>query len=619
MKGIKLSPLNLFIILVLVLIFSLVIGYSVRESFKEGMETTTTATMKSYAPYSDAQLLIIKPSDDSSGAIYFDPVYGNIVNVLDDSDSSSTSMSPGGASNSNGQYVIVTRSGNSVDKVDLANAKKIDILQGTKESWSYNFAGSTIIYVTWDTKTVIYLLDNVSSEMKSIYISTYVSDSNQTNLVDNSLNGSKLPSGTSTVVPSMHQESTINGVDAWQISENVYFNFQKGIYIKTTSGYNSAHDKQATSGSILAYDSTNDRAVVSTKITLNQSPAAIVLIIVNQCTSDASASNNYQVNTTARINYDNTSGNTSKGNGHSNNTSGGNGTSGDSCAPKKKSCDDDSDDENPYILKTQVVPPVCPMCPTQCDTPPANNTSGGCSVTVNDQGQLIDCSGNVINPSSSISPNYYFGQGLAETAQYAIQTTGSTIDTGITSATDLAGKTLDTAGSALDTGLSTAGKAVSDVTSGAEGAITGVTKDITGMITGLGRDVTGIATQGIQQTGSLASQTVGSATGLASQTVGSATGLASQTIDTGANLLYSTGQGVYDIAQQGIYRDPYGVYRNAYGQPVEAPMMQQLTYPGAPVYPTGRYQGYGTCSMPYPMPQSGYDPMPVTNDFSQFT
>ena len=146
------------------------------------------------------------------------------------------------------------------------------------------------------------------------------------------------------------------------------------------------------------------------------------------------------------------------------------------------------------------------------------------------------------------------------------------------------------------------------MTSGAEGAITGVTKDITGMITGLGRDVTGIATQGIQQTGSLASQTVGSATGLASQT-----------IDTGANLLYSTGQGVYDIAQQGIYRDPYGVYRNAYGQPVEAPMMQQLTYPGAPVYPTGRYQGYGTCSMPYPMPQSGYDPMPVTNDFSQFT
>ena len=60
MKGIKLSPLNLFIILVLVLIFSLVIGYSVRESFKEGMETTTTATMKSYAPYSNAQLLIIK-------------------------------------------------------------------------------------------------------------------------------------------------------------------------------------------------------------------------------------------------------------------------------------------------------------------------------------------------------------------------------------------------------------------------------------------------------------------------------------------------------------------------------------------------------------------------------
>ena len=108
---------------------------------------------------------------------------------------------------------------------------------------------------------------------------------------------------------------------------------------------------------------------------------------------------------------------------------------------------------------------------------------------------------------------------------------------------------------------------------------------------------------------------------MASQTVGSATGLTSQAMDTGANLLYNTGSGVYDLAQQGIYRDPYGVYRNAYGQPVplDPNYIMQPTYPGTPVYPTGRYQGYGTCNMPYPMEQSGYNVMPITNDFSQFT
>jgi hypothetical protein len=66
-----------------------------------------------------------------------------------------------------------------------------------------------------------------------------------------------------------------------------------------------------------------------------------------------------------------------------------------------------------------------------------------------------------------------------------------------------------------------------------------------------------------------------------------------------------------------MHRDPYGVSYNQYGQPMQ-PQTQPVIYPGAPVYPSGMHQGFGSCGVPY-YPPHGPDPMPITNDFSQFS
>ena len=616
MKGIKLTPLNMFLLLVLVLIISIFIGYSVKETFKEGATTmNSNASTNTYAPYSSTRKLVaIHDKNGAEGSIYFDPITGSMVNVFSGSGSSSGDDSGDSSdpdsnnevtleADSETMFVVVNRDGSSqsynsnLDASTLSNMSSIENYP-QKENWSYDHFGVSVVYITWKNQTVIYLLDNTNNVVLNTFVSHFTSETTTETMVDSSINGSPLPTQNSTTVSSTLSGNTstnsVNGVTVSQISENVYFNYDKGIYIQTSNGFKHSHDKNTNSGSISLYDNENQRAIFATRFSMNGSPVAVVVIITK---------NNgiLEINTTVRVDKNGTSGQDSS-NGQ--NSSDGQGSSNDD----NDDCGNTGDYSNDYILKTQVVPPVCPMCPTQCDNVPSK--SQGCSVTVNDQGQLVDCNGNIINPNNggsqnndSVSPGgssgsyapYSMGQGLSDT----VQTVGNTVDNTVSSATDLASSTVGTAGSIVDQGLSTAGDAV-----------TGVTKDVTGVISDLGDDVSNILGKGID-----------SATGLASQTVGSATGLTSQAMDTGANLLYNTGSGVYDLAQQGIYRDPYGVYRNAYGQPVplDPNYIMQPTYPGTPVYPTGRYQGYGTCNMPYPMEQSGYNVMPITNDFSQFT
>jgi hypothetical protein len=88
---------------------------------------------------------------------------------------------------------------------------------------------------------------------------------------------------------------------------------------------------------------------------------------------------------------------------------------------------------------------------------------------------------------------------------------------------------------------------------------------------------------------------------------------------TTAGLAHDTGSGAYSLAEQAMYRDPNGISYNQYGQPIATQMHTQAAiYPGAPVYPAGMYQGFGSCGVPYYPPQVP-DPMPITNDFSQFS
>ena len=650
MKGIKLTPLNMFILLVLVLILSIFLGYSVKESMKEGATPMSSYTEKvsntTFTPYSSESLVIIKSADSISGSIYFDPVYGNVINVNDQPGSSGSPS----ADTNNSPFIVVTRSGQATEYTpvngstpDLGNvlqsSQNIGQVSGSNTgspsnySWSYNHFGMTIIYVTWDTQTVIYTVNNMTNYMDSVYVSEFISNTSQYTFKDVSIKNYPLPVMQSNVITAIETTQTnVNGVLAWQITDTVFFNFEKGIFVKSLDGFNISQNSQYSSGSTMEYDNQSNTAVVSTKFMHGKEPAALLIIIANAGKNGDQTQ--YQVNTTVRI-LDTSS---NPFNRHTSGSGSGSGSGSDSGSGS--SCEND-----PYILKTQIVPPVCPMCPnSSCDpvTPTVTPSSSPerCNVFVNDKGVLVNCHGVEINTrapasvaptgGSSMSPEQYFGQGITDTLQTGLTTAGKTIDNAVTQtaglagkglddATNLAGTTVQTAGSTVSSALQTTGQTATGLASGLEGAVTGITGDVTKMVSGLGSDVTGVANKGI----GAVDTAVTNVAGIGSDLVNRTADIGQQALGSATGLAYATGAGAYDLAQQGLYRDPYGIVRYANGTPYPVEMIpmqgQQALYPGYPVYQTGVYQGYGTCANPYPMQPTGYEVMPVTNDFSQFS
>jgi hypothetical protein len=617
MKSFKLTPTMMFLLLVVILVISMLLGYSIKEGMSS--DSTHDADMLVFSPYDSRSLAVIKNSTDTEGAILFDPKYGNFVNVST-SGSNSISQDPDSL-----PFTVVRRDGSSTSYTSstwsaaksqiLTSSQTIGNMASSNVAWSYSQFNRTIINVTWDKNTVVYLLNDTQPKpaMENVYISNFMSDNNQTTIIDDSIKGSPLPTTKSSGVTTTSQNQVqINGSSANQVSENAFFSHDQGILIKTSSGYSMANSSQSVNSSIMKNDTTNNTAIVATKITLNSQPAAIVIIIY--AVDGSSGSLSYEITTTARVTHPSGS-STSSSPGSS--RSGGrtkvakcvcssgyeiSGTHNPAtgrpyCAPDDGS-DSDCENDSPYILKTEIVPPVCPMCPST-----GGGGGGSCNVSVNSSGQLVDCHGTTVQPYSGPSS---FGDDVTSGFNTTVKTAGDTIDSTVKSASDLVGSTVGTAGNVVGStvgtagnvvnkGLDTAGKAVGDVTGGIEGTLTGLGKDVSNIVTGVSGDVTGVA----------------------NKTVGSVAGLASQTVSTTAGLAHDTGSGAYSLAEQAMHRDPYGVSYNQYGQPMQ-PQTQPVIYPGAPVYPSGMHQGFGSCGVPY-YPPHGPDPMPITNDFSQFS
>ena len=637
MKGIKLTPLMMFMLLVAVLIISMLLRYSIKEgSANMSPDSSTAAETQVFAPYDSRSLAVIKSSTDTEGTILFDPKYGNIVNVFtagSNSISENATDLPFTVVGRNGISTSYTPVNGTSSEWETAKQQMQTIgdVMGSNTgsssnfAWSYDHFNRTVLNVTWDKKTIIYLLNDTPTNpiMENVYISTYLSDDSQTTVIDDSIKNTPLPTTKSGIVNASSQNKTqVNGSMAHQISDNVFFSHENGILIKTPGGYNIVHNSQYNNGSIMKTDTQNNTAVVATKFKLDTTPSAIVIII--SVVDGKSGSLSYQLTATARVTETPINPSSSSRPGARTKVSKRicpsgyeisgthNPATGQPYCSKGGHHDSDSDSDSdceydsPYILKTEIVPPVCPMCPNSG----GGSTSGGgspstapkaCNITINTSGQLVDCSGNVVTPYSAPST---FGSNLTSGFNTTVQTTGRTIDSTVKSASNLVGGAVDTAGDVVNKGVGTAGdvvnkgldtasKAVGDVTGGIEGTVTGLGKDVSNIVTGLSSDVSGVA----------------------NKTVGSATGLASQAIGTTAGLAHDTGSGAYSLAEQAMYRDPNGISYNQYGQPIAT---QAAIYPGAPVYPTGMYQGFGSCGVPY-YPPHVPDPMPITNDFSQFS
>ena len=248
------------------------------------------------------------------------------------------------------------------------------------------------------------------------------------------------------------------------------------------------------------------------------------------------------------------------------------------------SCEKDSN----FILKSEIVPPVCPGCPPCSVVSPST-----CNLSVNASGEIVDCNGKKIEndtlltsttDNTSSSPGSWskgLGDNVENIATTGITTAGNTVDKTLDTAggafdktldtaTGAFDKTLDTATGAFDKTIDTASNAVGNVASGAVDVVTGVSSDIAG----LGNNV----------------------------------------IDTTGDILQASRPLTLNQQQQ---QQP--MYAQTYGQPTATtypmyygPMQQGQANPMVP-------PGYGY-SYPQQCPQRGSsDFMPITNDFSQFS
>ena len=239
------------------------------------------------------------------------------------------------------------------------------------------------------------------------------------------------------------------------------------------------------------------------------------------------------------------------------------------------SCEKDSN----YILKSEIVPPVCPGCP-----PCSVVSSSSCNLSVNSNGEIVDCNGKKIENDSllhttsdntSSAPESWskgLGDNVENIATTGITTAGNTVDKTLDTASGAFNKTLDTATGVLDTGVDAAG----NVASGAADVVTGLSSDVAG----LGNNV----------------------------------------IDTTADLLQDAGSALTRPVtlnqQQQIYAQTYG-QQPALSYPMYYGPMQQGQ--ANPTVPPGYGYSYPQQCLPPQRGSGSSDFMPITNDFSQFS
>lgn len=217
---------------------------------------------------------------------------------------------------------------------------------------------------------------------------------------------------------------------------------------------------------------------------------------------------------------------------------------------------------NNYLLKTQIVPPVCPSCPSTTCASTTSTTTGSSSTKT-------DASGNIISDTVTSTSNVL----------------GKTVDT----AGNVVNKTLDTAGNILNKTVDTTSNLL---TSGATGASNLLTSGATG--------ATNLLTSGVSGATDLAKSTV-------SGTVDLAKDAGSGLLKFGDKALDKTGNVIGGLTQPGYGGGNTGGYAGGYGSGYSAPGFSR----GSP--PIDNYSYYGA------LPRPGSNYIPITADFSAFS
>ncbi len=209
-----------------------------------------------------------------------------------------------------------------------------------------------------------------------------------------------------------------------------------------------------------------------------------------------------------------------------------------------------------YILKTQIVPPVCPSCPS-CPSCSTGTTGGVCA----------NCGGNGGSGTLTTNGNTVVADTIRD-KNIVRSAVGGAVNLGKDAVGGAVDLTKDTVGGAVDLGKDAVGGAVDLTKDTVKGAV-GLTKETVGGAVGLAKD------------------TVGGAVGLVKDTLGGAVGLAKDVLT--PNPMY-IGQTTNNSTGAQIGQPTYGTQtRNA-----------------------DIYSYYGA------LPSKSSNFMPITADFSSF-
>ena len=625
MLSIKLSPLLLFIILLVVLVFTTMIC---KNCMKEGFvsfqyEIDPTSS-------SNALLMVDIPqySNDHSVAklydnLYFDKINANLVevdstnysNVSGNVDSTYSSISKIYVTTRNNavhSYTTTYTDGTVVPK-DTSESL-LNTVSSTNSSWSYVTYGSNtdryqLFYMPWVDSTymhIIKLRDYGSSDNSPVHLMSYMFGPGGTM-------ANKNHSSTSFTLSTQNDDNDTNNgkyvydsyydpnKTVYQLSKYVKFDTANGnLIIRSSSGitiYNRT-------GSYSNYTSTGQVSSTSNTITsvdfnafvYSDDYKYIVLYMPNSTKTvvalikvDSSDSTKYAIEKVVRFNsngVDNSSGTDSGSSGNSQSdyyrfwydyyryfNSGNNGS--------------DYNFSDDYMLKTQIVPPVCPSCPSctgSCGGTCTNCGGNGGSGTLTSSGSSMAATPS--NISSSVNVN---SAGVS-----AVGTTGSK---------NIVNNTVDQTGAVVSGTVNTAGNLVNK------------TVDTTSnLLTSAGSGATDLVKSGVSGAVDLLKSGTGGAVDLVKSGTGGAVDLVKSGVSGTVDLVKSAGTGLKEMAKDSngntVYVQGTG---SGTGTGTSAGASAGAGVSGRNVSGVDNYSYYGA------LPTKGSSFMPITADFSAFS
>ena len=624
MLKLKFSPLILFIILLVVLIFSTIICKTcfLNSGKTEGFvsyqyDKNTTANQNQLYMVELPQYSKTNPVAKLYDNLFFDKLNGNLIevdslnysnvgNVAGNVDTRGTSISNiyvNTRNNTNRSYATRLENGNVVG-MDVAESLSNTVISSFTP-WSYVTTSNTtdkyqLFYMPWADSTymhIVKLKNHQSSNFSPTHIMSFLfgplgSMSNKYYSLQSAAlriqNDDNDPSNDKYVYDDYYD----NNKSIYQLSKYVKFDKSNGnLIIRSDSGI-TIYDRN---GSITTYNSRGQVRNTSNTIqnsdfnsfVVSDNYKYIVLYLpistktmVTLLKIDPTDSNRFKIEKVVRFNREGIDTETG-----TNSTTGINSTSDSTNDFYRNYWLTFSNDGNQYmsedyLLKTQIVPPVCPSCPSCAYSAGTCTNCGGSggSGTLNRDGQTIVEDGKVPNNVTAS----------------AIVTSGGAVVTGTTGSDKPVSNAVTQTANTLNTTVGTAG------------VLGGQTLDTTADIlksTGSG------ATDLLKSTGS-------GATDLLKSGASGATDLLKSTASGATDLLKSAGSGLKEIATDNrAAKTTSGTVGTTSGTAGTAGTTAGVVGTGIPtrgVNGVDNYSYYGA------LPSKGGNYIPITADFSAF-